>query len=59
MYMPDPLATSSVTSAGLGVMSLQAGQDILSVGVLFFATLALTTATWSITHRIRHRAPAE
>lgn len=52
--MPDPLATSSVASAGMGAITLQAGQDILSVGVLFFATLALGTASWSVAHRVRH-----
>lgn len=58
MYIPDPLASSSAASAGLGMMSLTAGQDVLSVGVLFFATMALTTAAWSVVHRVRRRVVA-
>lgn len=55
MYSVDLTQAMPVAAAGLAGVSLTVSQNILSVGVLFFATLALITTVRSVWYTVRKR----
>ncbi|MCT1803069.1 hypothetical protein CKW39_09120 [Kocuria sp. WRN011] len=55
MYSVDLTQAMPVAAAGLAGVSLTVSQNILSVGVLFFATLALITTVRSVWFTVRKR----